>query len=67
VFTDDAVDVHAKQCLDLTIPSLFNIRGQVAVVTGGGSGLGTMITAALVQNGAKPLKEVCVIASGLGE
>jgi len=38
---------------DLSIPSLFNIQGQVAVVTGGGSGIGTMIAAGLVQNGAR--------------
>jgi len=42
--------------------------GKVALVTGGGSGLGSMMAAALVQNGAKvyiasrkekQLKEVC--------
>ncbi|KAF8528185.1 rhamnolipids biosynthesis 3-oxoacyl-reductase [Hysterangium stoloniferum] len=38
---------------DLTIPSLFTVKGKVAVVTGGGSGIGTMIATALVQNGAK--------------
>lgn len=38
---------------DLTSTSLFNIKGKVAVVTGGGSGIGTMIATAFVQNGAK--------------
>ncbi|KAI0319350.1 rhamnolipids biosynthesis 3-oxoacyl-reductase [Amylostereum chailletii] len=38
---------------DFTIPSLFNVKGKVAVVTGGGSGIGTMIATAYVQNGAK--------------
>jgi len=38
---------------DLSIPSLFDVKGKVAVVTGGGSGIGTMIAAAYVQNGAK--------------
>jgi len=34
------------------INSLFNIGGKVAVVTGGGSGVGLMISSALVYNGA---------------
>jgi len=38
---------------DLTTQSLFNVKGKVALVTGGGSGLGTMMASALVQNGAK--------------
>ncbi|EPT01965.1 NAD-binding protein [Fomitopsis schrenkii] len=53
---------------DLHIPSLFDVKGKVAVVTGGGSGIGTMIAAAYVQNGGKvyiaarkekQLKDVC--------
>ncbi|OSX56861.1 hypothetical protein POSPLADRAFT_1062368 [Postia placenta MAD-698-R-SB12] len=52
----------------LSIPSLFDVSGKVAVVTGGGSGIGKMIASAFVQNGAKvyiaarkeqQLKEVC--------
>jgi len=38
---------------DLLISTLFNVTGKVAVVTGGGSGIGTMIATGLVQNGAK--------------
>ncbi|KAH9848523.1 NAD-P-binding protein [Lenzites betulinus] len=41
------------ESLDFTVPGLFNVKGKVAVVTGGGSGIGTMIAAAYVQNGAK--------------
>lgn len=33
--------------------SLFSVHGKVALVTGGGTGIGKMIAAALVQNGAK--------------
>ncbi|KAF8314426.1 NAD-P-binding protein [Clavulina sp. PMI_390] len=39
--------------VDLKIPSLFGVQGQVALITGGGSGIGLMIATALVQNGAK--------------
>ncbi|PVG02194.1 putative NADPH-dependent beta-ketoacyl reductase [Serendipita vermifera] len=38
---------------DLKVTTLFNVKGKIALVTGGGSGLGSMIAAALVQNGAK--------------
>ncbi|KAK9851058.1 uncharacterized protein MYU51_011257 [Penicillium brevicompactum] len=37
----------------LLVSNLFNIKGIVAVVTGGGSGLGLSITIALAVNGAK--------------
>ena len=33
-------------------PSLFNVKGLVAVITGGGSGIGLMMTKALALNGA---------------
>ncbi|KAF8268336.1 rhamnolipids biosynthesis 3-oxoacyl-reductase [Lactarius quietus] len=38
---------------DFAVPNLFNVKGKIAVVTGGGSGIGTMIATAYVQNGAK--------------
>ncbi|KAF8191226.1 NAD-P-binding protein [Pholiota molesta] len=37
----------------LTASSMFNLRGVVAVVTGGGTGIGLMMTSTLVANGAK--------------
>lgn len=37
----------------LTTQSLFNIKGWIAIVTGGGTGLGLMTARALAANGAK--------------
>ncbi|KAJ9127486.1 hypothetical protein QFC24_000895 [Naganishia onofrii] len=37
----------------LNVAELYNIKGQVALVTGGGSGLGLVTAAALAQNGCK--------------
>ncbi|KAF2027540.1 short chain dehydrogenase/reductase [Setomelanomma holmii] len=38
---------------DLELGSVFDVKGKVALVTGGGSGIGLMITQTLAVNGAK--------------
>ncbi|KAG0692339.1 hypothetical protein DFH29DRAFT_1048598 [Suillus ampliporus] len=38
---------------DLSVQSLFDVKGKIALVTGGGTGIGKTIASALVQNGAK--------------
>lgn len=42
---------HAQ--VDLSVAKLFNVQGKIALVSGGGSGIGFMIASSLVQNGAK--------------
>lgn len=38
---------------DLELNEVFNLKGKVALVSGGGSGIGLMITQALAVNGVK--------------
>ncbi|KAJ8093459.1 hypothetical protein PM082_020316 [Marasmius tenuissimus] len=38
---------------DLAIPSLYNVKGKIVLVTGGSSGLGKMFATGFAQNGAK--------------
>ncbi|WFC94332.1 hypothetical protein MBRA1_000962 [Malassezia brasiliensis] len=38
---------------DLKVGPLFDVSGKIAVITGGGSGLGKMMAASLVQNGCR--------------
>ncbi|KAG9075621.1 hypothetical protein FRC06_009981, partial [Ceratobasidium sp. 370] len=45
--------IMASTRVDLTVASLFNVKDKIALVSGGGSGIGLMIAGALVQNGAK--------------
>lgn len=61
---------------ELGIDTLFNLRGKVALVTGGATGIGKMISAAYVRNGAKvyiasrkmaDLKRVAEQLSALGK
>lgn len=38
---------------DLNVNTIFGVKGKVVLVTGGGSGIGAMISSGFVQNGAK--------------
>ena len=54
----------AEQILEsVSVGSMFDMTGVVAVVTGGGTGIGLMITTTLVSNGAT----VFIIGPGQAE
>ena len=38
---------------DLSLGTLFKVQGKVALITGGGSGIGAMIASGFVQNGCR--------------
>lgn len=44
---------HSSATADLSVPSIFNFKSYVVLVTGGATGLGEMAAQAFVQNGAK--------------
>ncbi|GAB7354551.1 hypothetical protein MBLNU459_g5007t1 [Dothideomycetes sp. NU459] len=61
---------------ETAIPSLFDVAGRVALVTGGSSGIGLMIAKGLIRNGAKvyitalssdPIQEAVAELNALGK
>ncbi|KAF8888586.1 hypothetical protein BD779DRAFT_1523814 [Infundibulicybe gibba] len=52
-FWSDCVRADGRNCANnLTASNIFDLRGVVAVVTGGGTGIGLMLSSTLVANGA---------------
>ena len=46
-------DAAPDEMPELAVSTIFDLTGKVGLVTGGGTGIGKMITAAYVRNGAK--------------
>jgi NADPH:quinone reductase-like Zn-dependent oxidoreductase len=44
---------HSASTADLSVPSLFNFKNHVVLVTGGATGLGEMAAQGFIQNGAR--------------
>ncbi|KAI8319867.1 NAD(P)-binding protein [Martensiomyces pterosporus] len=44
---------RSAKVLRMDVQSLFSVKGKVAVITGGGSGIGLMVSSSFVKNGAK--------------
>jgi len=52
-FTTSSTTMSSVNNSDFELANLFDVKGKVALVTGGGSGIGLMATQALAVNGAK--------------
>lgn len=46
-------DAAPEQMPELGLDALFGVKGKIAVITGAGTGIGKMMAAAYVRNGAK--------------